>query len=61
MIHRGSRWQVGNGKIIHIWEDKWLPTALTYKAINPSSNFDDFPMVSALIDQVSKRWNVDLV
>ena len=61
VIHRGTRWWVGNGKTIHIWEDKWLPTASTYKAISPPCNFDDFPMVSALIDHDIKCWKADLV
>ena len=51
VIRKGIRWRVGNGKTIHIWEDKWLPTPTTYKTISPPCYFDDFPMVSALIDQ----------
>ena len=31
VIRRGTRWRVGNGKQIHIWEDRWLPTPSTYK------------------------------
>ena len=61
MIHKGTRWQVGNGKTIHIWEDKWLPTPTTYKKISPPCIFDDFPMVSALINQDTKHLKADLV
>ncbi|XP_065623699.1 uncharacterized protein LOC136065014 [Quercus suber] len=62
VIKKGTRWRVGNGKLIHIWEDRWMPTPSTYKVISPlPHNFDDFPMVSALIDPDTKRWNVDLV
>nr|XP_023875263.1 uncharacterized protein LOC111987752 [Quercus suber] len=61
VIRRGTRWRVGNGKMIHIWEDKWLPTPTTYKPISPPCFFDDFPMVSALIDLDTKRWKADLV
>ena len=50
----GSRWRVGNGRRIHIWEDKWLPTPTTYKVISPPRDFGDFPMVSSLIDKDSK-------
>ena len=59
VIRRGTRWRVGNGKLIHIWEDKWLPAPITYKVISPPRPFDDFPMVSALIDEEMKRWKVD--
>ena len=50
VIRKGTRWRVGNGKTIHIWEDKWLPTPTTYKEISPPYCIDDFPMVSAPID-----------
>lgn len=58
---KGTRWRVGNGRLIHIWEDKWLPTPTTFKFISPKWIFDDFPMVLALINQDTKRWNASLV
>ena len=61
VIRRGTRWRVENGDLIHIWEDKWLPTPMIYKVISPPKLFDNFPMVSALIDKESKRWNADIV
>jgi len=61
VIRRGTRWRVGNGKLIHIWVDNWLPTPTSYKVISPPQPFDDFPMVSALIDEETKRWKVDRV
>ena len=50
VIRKRTRWRVGNGKTIHIWEDKRLPTPTTYKEISPPYCIDDFPMVSAPID-----------
>ena len=50
VIKNGTRWRVGNGWLIHIWEDKWLPSPSTYKVITPPRDFDGFPMVSSLID-----------
>ena len=49
----------GNGKLIHIWDDKWLPTPTTYKVISPPKDFGDFPMVLSLIDEDTKRWRRD--
>ena len=46
---------------MHIWEEKWLPTPTTYKSISPPRDFNDFPMVSTLIDQETKSWKADLV
>ena len=38
VVKRGTRWRVGNGERILIWEDKWLPTPTTYKVISPSKS-----------------------
>ena len=61
VIKNGSRWRVGNGKLIHIWDDRWLPTPSTYKVISPPNGNPEFPVVSALIDPITKWWNVNLV
>ena len=47
--------------MIHIWEDRWLPTPTTYKICSPQQDIGDFPMVSSLIDEVSRCWKVDRV
>ena len=61
MVRRRTRWRVGNGRLIHIWDDKWLSTPTTYKVVSPPQNFDNFPMVSTPIDCDSRRWKVDLL
>ena len=61
VLRCGTRWRVGNGRLIHIWEDKWLPTPSTYKVISPPQPLVEYPMVSSLIDPVSNWWNVELV
>ena len=61
VIKRGRRWRVGNGRRIHIWEDKWLPTPSSFKVISPQSDFDGYPMVSSLINFGTKWWKADLV
>ena len=55
VIRKGTRWRVGNGRTIHIWEDKWLPTPTTYKVCSPQVDIEDFPMVSSLIDMDTRR------
>ena len=59
LIKEGTRWRVGNGKLIHIWDDRWLPTPSTYKVISPPRNTVEYPMVSALIDQDIRWWKVE--
>ena len=51
----------GKWQMIHIWDDKWLPTPITYKVISHTQDFDDYPMVSSLINDDSKSWKVNLV
>ena len=61
VIRKETRWRVGNGKQIHIWDDKWLPTLTTYKVIAPPNNLLTFPMVSSLIDPTTKWWRADVI
>ena len=61
VVKNETRWQVGNGRLIHIWEDKWIPTASTFKIISAPRDFGDYPMVSSLIDQDTKWWKANVV
>ena len=61
VLKQGTRWRVGNGKLIHIWDDKWLPIPTTYKVISSPKDFGDFPMVSSLIDEDIKMWRRDML
>ena len=61
VIRMGTRWRVGNGKLIHIWDDKWLSTPSTYKVISPPNGIPQFLMVSSLINPMTKWWDVDLI
>ena len=54
VIRKGTQWHVGNGKQIHVWDDKWLPTPSTHKVISPPTSLPIFPMVSSLIDPATK-------
>ena len=33
LVRRGMWWQVGDGKMIKVWKDKWIPSPSTYKVI----------------------------
>ena len=61
VLRCGTRWSVGNGRLIHIWDDKWLLNPTTYKVISPSHHFEDFPMVSSFIDLVTRWWQPGVV
>ena len=50
VVRRGTRWRVGNGRLIHIWDDKWLPNPTTYMVVSPPpQNFDNFPWFQFLL------------
>ena len=61
MIKKGTHWRVGNGRLIHIWDDKWISTPATYKVISLPRMLDDCLMVSALIDLDIRRWKANLI
>lgn len=61
VLRKGTRWRVGNGRRICIWEDKWLPTPTTYKVTSPPTDFEDFPMVASLIDLDTRWWKADTI
>ena len=56
LVQQGTRWSVGNGKSIHVWGDKWLPTSSTYKVVSPRQFLHANTRVSELISQDSGAW-----
>ncbi|XP_075663372.1 putative mitochondrial protein AtMg00310 [Castanea sativa] len=61
VIMRGSRWVIGNGESVHIWEDRWIPNPDSFKVVSPRGPSIDVVMVSNLINRETREWDVDLV
>lgn len=61
LVRRGCRWQVGDGKQIKVWKDKWIPSPQTYKVISPKRLPGQILWVSDLIDEDNKEWKKDPV
>ena len=61
ILEKGIRWQVGNGKKIKIWQDRWLPTPSSYKVISPPPLPLDVSWVGDLIDHDLGVWKFDLL
>ena len=61
IVCNGVRWQVGNGRSIQIWQDRWLPTPSTYKVISPPSLLGAEAWVSELINPEMCSWNSELI
>ena len=50
IIEKGSRWNVRNGKIAHIWTDWWLPTSESFKVVSLRTTHPNSEMVVSLIN-----------
>lgn len=53
--------RVGNDTDIRIWDDKWLPTALTHKVISPRLFLHSDTRVCELINSDSASWNLAVI
>ncbi|CAB4284327.1 unnamed protein product [Prunus armeniaca] len=59
VLEAGLRWRIGNGKIVRISEDGWLPKPYAFKVL---SRHPDMPhRVMDLIDPEVRIWQRDLI
>ena len=61
VLHSGYRWQVGDGKSIGVWTDRWLPRPSTFRVLTPSTLLPVNTTVDSLMDQESGEWNLNLI
>ena len=61
IVQKGRQWQVGNGRSIMIWKDKWLPSPSTYEVVSPVNYKPEDSRVAELIDEEKGAWKTDLV
>ncbi|KAL0000259.1 hypothetical protein SO802_019861 [Lithocarpus litseifolius] len=61
IVNQGMRWQVGDGKNIRIWKDKWIPTPSTYRVISPRTLLPEEATADILIDADHGTRRADLV
>lgn len=61
VLRNGLVWGIGNGEDIHVWDDKWIPTATTYMVQSPRNVLDRHACVSELIDPDTRQWKDDLI
>jgi hypothetical protein len=60
VIVKGSRWCVGNGATIRIWQDNWLPSSNGQKVISPNNVLQPTARVCELLSP-SFSWNEELI
>ena len=52
VIKEGYRWVIGNGRNVHIWNDRWILVAEIYKVMSPKVPISrGGEMVSSLLDE----------
>ena len=57
IIEKGSRWVIGNGKRVHIWEDRWISTLDSFKVVSPKGSTNNVVLVSDLINMDTRGWD----
>ena len=57
----GSRWVVGNGESVNIWEDRWIPTSDSFKVVSLRVFMDPEKVLACLLDKDTRSWDVDKV
>jgi len=61
LLNDGMVWRIGDGNIVKIWQDKWLPTPITYSVQSPPRVIPADSLISAIIDQETHTWNIELI
>ena len=61
VIKRGSRWRIGNGEKVNIWQHRWLPRK--HPPYLPTCPIEDYKhsTMSCLIDPSTRQWHTDMV
>lgn len=57
----GSRWRVGDGSLIRIWNDRWLDRPHLFRPLMSSSLVAGVEYVANLIVAETASWNYNLV
>ncbi|XP_035540298.1 uncharacterized mitochondrial protein AtMg00310-like [Juglans regia] len=61
IIKEGYIWQVGDGKSIKVWEDKWIKREGSCTVHSQRKIMSESAMVADLIDTNAGWWNVQLI
>ncbi|KAJ0096619.1 hypothetical protein Patl1_27305 [Pistacia atlantica] len=61
VLESGLMWRIGDGSKVRIWQDKWLPSASSFKIQSQCLGMDPEAKVATLIDPQSKSWKLDLL
>ena len=57
----GARWRIGNGAMVSIWKDAWLPSLEHSKIQSPAVDLFSKASVNSLFSPSHNTWNMDLL
>ena len=58
---RGCQWRIGNGKLVSIWQNFWLPRKKSPQVLSPIIDSMAVAKVNILIDEMTRQWNHGLI
>ena len=61
LVKKGIQWNVGNGDLIRVWGDKWLPSPSTFKITSPRQFLHTEIRVSELISHDVAAWKTQVI
>lgn len=61
LIQKGSRWRIGNGKKVKVYENRWIPTSLGFRFRSTRNILPENCEVEDLMDTELKTWNCELI
>lgn len=61
LVAKILKWNVGDGRFISIWEDRWIPNGISDKPLSPKPAHCVLTKVHELIDDQRNSWNRQLV
>ena len=61
VIDLGLGWRIGDGQLVHIREDRWLPKIPAARLVSPSATLPPEAKVSELINEDTHAWRSALI
>ena len=61
VLHCGLRWNIGNGRKVKIWIDRWIPTPNSFMVVSPRPQNAENELVETLLHRDLGRWNTNAV
>ncbi|GAA0173118.1 hypothetical protein LIER_41465 [Lithospermum erythrorhizon] len=61
LLRRRSRWCMGNGHTVKIWQDSWVSNDEAARLLSPPLTGFENARVVLLMDVHNRRWDTDLI